>query len=248
MPVDETQYGTVYELVDPTDGETRYIGSTGMPLGKRLAKHANSPTNRGMAYWMGSLDAQGLKPEIKPLMRVPVEYLNVMEKSQIEMHSAEGASLLNGGHYSDNIPILRERVRSLAMDRAAMTGIVAAETAAVVAGKTVIKGIMRVPYVALGIAAVGIVTAGVVYGIKWWNEWQEEEAAKQEAEPATEAEEPAAETEEGEPGWFDSALRLLPWVGSDDDDKPEASVEEEATEATEATAVDEETPVVRVVS
>lgn len=58
----------VYALVDPTDGRTRYIGSTEKPLQKRLTQHVC--TRQGArGAWIAALRKQGLRPGIIEVAR-----------------------------------------------------------------------------------------------------------------------------------------------------------------------------------
>lgn len=95
--------GTIYALIDPRDGSTRYIGKTTQDPLERLARHLGAPTNPAMRVWINALGAQGLVPQMHPLKTIPEDKLDAEEKRQIERHAKAGHRLLNAPYYQRNL-------------------------------------------------------------------------------------------------------------------------------------------------
>jgi hypothetical protein len=87
---------TIYALVDPRDGATRYVGCTKQPLDRRLAQHMLAPMrgNEHKWRWVQELQQAGLRPEITPLEE-PTELPDKVEQRWIAARRAEGCELLN---------------------------------------------------------------------------------------------------------------------------------------------------------
>lgn len=93
--------GTVYALIDPRDGATRYIGQTTRSLPIRLAGHLSTPA-MSIAAWILELKAAGIKPAIAPLHQdVPASILLRLEREEITRRLLEGEDLLNSGSTGD---------------------------------------------------------------------------------------------------------------------------------------------------
>ena len=89
---------TVYALVDPRDGQRRYVGMTSRPLGERRAAHlkdAMAPDNPKQA-WIDELRRDGALPVIEPLQQVWGEHeAAAAERKWIVELLLEGANLVN---------------------------------------------------------------------------------------------------------------------------------------------------------
>lgn len=64
-PYTKTGPWRVYALIDPNDGQTRYVGSTEQPLRKRLNGHICKGTSKEAHQWIQSLLAKGKRPIIQ---------------------------------------------------------------------------------------------------------------------------------------------------------------------------------------
>jgi hypothetical protein len=84
--------GTVYALIDPRDGTTRYIGQTTKTLAARL-RGGYAPRVRA---WITELRSAGLAPQITAVREgVPADDLLVAEAEEITRIIAAGGTLLN---------------------------------------------------------------------------------------------------------------------------------------------------------
>ncbi|MGW3383388.1 hypothetical protein ACWDCO_24770 [Streptomyces albogriseolus] len=93
--------GTVYALIDPRDGVTRYIGQTTRSLTTRLAGHMSKPAP-SITAWITELKAAGLRPAIAPLHQdVPASILLRLEREEITRRLLDGEKLLNSGSTGD---------------------------------------------------------------------------------------------------------------------------------------------------
>lgn len=85
----------MYALVDPRDGETRYIGQSVQPLGVRLGGHRKHPSPR-MRQWLDELHVHGVRPQITVVRdRVPYAELDSAEREEIAAAVHQGKELLN---------------------------------------------------------------------------------------------------------------------------------------------------------
>lgn len=88
---------TIYALVDPRDGATRYIGATKMTLAQRLGSHVADArrwkTHRCSA-WIRELAAIGVRPKIVALSSDAAEWQSA-ERAAIAKARLEGHDLLN---------------------------------------------------------------------------------------------------------------------------------------------------------
>jgi len=86
---------TIYGLVDPRDGKTRYIGQTTKPLDKRLDAHCKAAYGCFKSAWIKELRAVGLTPRIIALDSVSYEDADNAEKRWIENAENRGCDLTN---------------------------------------------------------------------------------------------------------------------------------------------------------
>ena len=90
----------IYALVDPRDGQVRYIGKTSCTLSLRLSRHiASAKHELDSAYhrltWLRKLLALGLLPEIRELERNPTDWAEA-EARWIQHGRSHGWDLTNG--------------------------------------------------------------------------------------------------------------------------------------------------------
>jgi hypothetical protein len=95
--------GYIYELVDPRNRCTRYIGKTTQTLEQRHSQHVRKNKSPGVRAWVLELKACGMKPAILVVATVPVKELDAEEKRQIQLHLSKGCSLLNLQERSDRL-------------------------------------------------------------------------------------------------------------------------------------------------
>ncbi|MGV9891763.1 hypothetical protein [Streptomyces sp. NPDC003395] len=101
--------GTVYALIDPRDGATRYIGQTTRTLTVRLAGHLTNPAPK-VAPWVKELADAGMQPDISPLRsNVPVGELLAVEREEITRRLLNGEQLLNEASTGKARKVLRQR-------------------------------------------------------------------------------------------------------------------------------------------
>jgi hypothetical protein len=93
-----TPKNIIYALADPLTHEIRYVGQSRQGL-KRPKQHCQKWTSKHNTYchnWIGSLQKQGLRPEIRILEKVESkEDLNEAEIKWIAALRAQGARLTN---------------------------------------------------------------------------------------------------------------------------------------------------------
>jgi NUMOD3 motif len=100
---------TIYALLDPTDGQIRYVGKTRGTLHARLRTHLND-VRRGRVYiprqkWMAALLASGRTPSITVLQTVPTERWQDAERGWILSLRSFGCSLLNATGGGDGLTL-----------------------------------------------------------------------------------------------------------------------------------------------
>ena len=92
----------IYVLIDPVDGEVRYVGKTNNPK-RRLAMHCNSKYDTHSSRWVHRLKRRGLKPEMLVIQEnLTDQDWPEAEKRWIAHYKAAGARLTNiteGGHH-----------------------------------------------------------------------------------------------------------------------------------------------------
>ncbi|MFH1573715.1 MAG: GIY-YIG nuclease family protein, partial [Acidobacteriota bacterium] len=88
----------IYALVDPRDGEIRYVGKADNPK-KRCAQHVREAQHKSDSTeklnWLRELAEKGLKPEVRVLETIPLEEWPDAEVGIIEQLRMEGAQLTN---------------------------------------------------------------------------------------------------------------------------------------------------------
>lgn len=89
----------IYVLIDPRDGEIRYVGRTVQSLEQRLLQHIQKSTKKShrRAVWIRDLQANGLVPSIEEVESVSIEDSPEKEKHWTRKLLAEGRQLLNDG-------------------------------------------------------------------------------------------------------------------------------------------------------
>ena len=94
----------IYTLEHPETGEVRYVGKTGEPLFKRLAKHVyeSKHSNSHRANWINSLCKNGMRPKIDLLEEVGDDWVEC-EKYWIAQFKAWGFNLVNGTEGGDSV-------------------------------------------------------------------------------------------------------------------------------------------------
>jgi len=100
----------IYGLVDPRNGEIRYIGKTDNPP-ERLRGHQKDKKITKKRSWIVSLRRKGLKPVLVILQKVSKEKWREAERFQISFFRQRGFDLTNstdGGDGVDN-PTLETR-------------------------------------------------------------------------------------------------------------------------------------------
>jgi hypothetical protein len=95
---DEIEYVYIYALIDPRDGEIRYIGKA-KNLKKRLEKHISPPNlkvDNHKTNWIKLLKKLKLKPIIREIELVPLNVWEEKEKYWIKYYREQGCDLTNG--------------------------------------------------------------------------------------------------------------------------------------------------------
>ncbi len=87
---------TIYALIDPRDGSTRYIGQTLKPLDRRLAEHLGSASSGAKKIaWLNELESLGLQPTISALESVTTSEADAVEARLMREYKDKGAPLTN---------------------------------------------------------------------------------------------------------------------------------------------------------
>lgn len=93
---------TIYGLVDPRNGELRYVGKTSQDLAARLASHISERKLRyRRSRWVTSLHKSGMRPEIFEIETVPLSEWQAAEQFWIAYFLALGCRLTNGTEGGD---------------------------------------------------------------------------------------------------------------------------------------------------
>jgi len=117
----------IYALIDPRNGELRYIGKTVRTAHRRLRRHlarcyldeAHTHKNR----WLRKLLSLGLEPSIEVLERCRSEVeLSAAEIRHIAEHQAHGARLTNSTSGGDGTSGWKHTASSIEKLRRALTG------------------------------------------------------------------------------------------------------------------------------
>ncbi len=86
---------TVYLLIDPRDGEIRYVGCSGN-LWARYSGHLCSPSNWLKQKWFESLRESHLKPILEPLVSTEDWYEGaLLEETWVRRLGLAGCKLVN---------------------------------------------------------------------------------------------------------------------------------------------------------
>jgi hypothetical protein len=86
----------IYELIDPTTSETRYIGKSNNPQNRFLEHYLFS--NESYTHknnWINKLKSQGIRPQLKILDEVDLDEWRFWEKFYIALYKSWGFNLLN---------------------------------------------------------------------------------------------------------------------------------------------------------
>lgn len=94
-----TRLGTVYALIDPTDGRCRYVGITIQDLKLRMYGHLNDAKAKGRTHkerWIAKLLKQDLRPIVQILEdNLAEEQLGLREQYWIQTYKDAGTALTN---------------------------------------------------------------------------------------------------------------------------------------------------------
>jgi group I intron endonuclease len=96
MEFDSMKTTFIYALIDPRDGQIRYIGKTNNTK-QRLQNHCN-PARYQKTHkfnWIKLLRSKGLKPQIKVIEEIPVSQWKKREKYWIYYFKKQGCKLVN---------------------------------------------------------------------------------------------------------------------------------------------------------
>ncbi len=85
---------SIYVLIDPRDGEIRYVGKTKSPK-KRLAGHLKEKDGSHRDHWISKLQRMGLVPRMQVMQEVPETFGSEAEIYWIAYFRATGCRLTN---------------------------------------------------------------------------------------------------------------------------------------------------------
>lgn len=110
----------IYGLVDPRDGQLRYVGKTTRKLSRRLIEHLGKSTKKThKSNWLAALAKLGLKPTLVEIQVVDIEVENQAETHWIAYFKSLGFRLTNGTVGGDGLVGFRkldQQTRDLAVD------------------------------------------------------------------------------------------------------------------------------------
>lgn len=87
---------SIYVLIDPRDGEIRYVGWTSYSLNDRLAAHmVDHRSTCHRVRWVSLLKRLSLRPIIRRVQFVPISQVHVAERYWIAFHRSIGCRLTN---------------------------------------------------------------------------------------------------------------------------------------------------------
>jgi hypothetical protein len=89
-------FGHVYVLVDPRDGEIRYVGWTSRTLRQRHLEHMYARSKTHRSHWLSLLKQQGMAPFIRLLQTLPIAEAKKSERYWIDYFRSIGCRLVNG--------------------------------------------------------------------------------------------------------------------------------------------------------
>ncbi len=102
----------IYTLIDPRNGELRYIGKSDRPL-QRLRDHINERSNTHRSHWIQQLAALGLEPEIEIIDATPAGTdWQMVEIAYIAAARGDGIRLVNGTNGGDGVTGLSPESRA----------------------------------------------------------------------------------------------------------------------------------------
>lgn len=87
---------SLYVLIDPRDGDIRYVGYTVWTLAKRLRFHFYDREVNHRTNWLRKLTQLGLHPIIRLVQQVPCSVVKDAERYWIAFFRLAGCSLVNG--------------------------------------------------------------------------------------------------------------------------------------------------------
>lgn len=112
---------TLYVLVDPRNGEIRYVGQTTKTLEVRLKDHTYARGDHYRAKWLRLLKRLSLKPIIRAIQQVPPATWESAEQYWIKFFKACGCRLVNTAEGGRGIigfrPSLEQRARQSAAQK-----------------------------------------------------------------------------------------------------------------------------------
>ena len=87
---------SIYVLVDPRDGEIRYVGWSNKTLDQRLKRHLRDTDDNHRTRWIAVLRREGFVPIIRLLQLVPRGDWADAERYWVRTFIARGCPLVNG--------------------------------------------------------------------------------------------------------------------------------------------------------
>jgi hypothetical protein len=122
MRFQDTDTATIYALVDPRNGELRYIGVTVRPLKERLSAHLACGYSGGYggnapkSQWIQELRDVDERPIIRALKSVPAPEALETERATIIEYMEAGAKLFNSLAHLGGFPVADGPMRMVAME------------------------------------------------------------------------------------------------------------------------------------
>jgi len=109
---------TIYRLIDPITGMTRYIGYTSKSLKKRLRGHVQESRKYNKTHkhkWIRKLLSRDLKPLIKGVKKVTMHNWVEWEKHYIKGYKKFGFDLVNGTEGGEGVTMTPETRRKIGL-------------------------------------------------------------------------------------------------------------------------------------
>lgn len=100
----EARQALIYVLVDPRDGEIRYVGWTTQTLAKRYKSHLAYKSRAYRSKWIQLLVRQGTRPIMRLIQAVPAKDGPRAEIYWIRFHRELGCRLVNLTNGGDGAP------------------------------------------------------------------------------------------------------------------------------------------------
>lgn len=102
----------IYVLVDPRDGEFRYVGKTTQKIETRIVAHLQDKSKCHRVNWLNELKREGLKPDCFVVEEVDGEWpWQESERFWIRYLRKIGANLTNNTIGGDGVPGLPQETR-----------------------------------------------------------------------------------------------------------------------------------------